>query len=139
MPDFARIMRNNQAVAEAEERIKASYVKSWHKPQTDTHFDLSDLDGLTFPDHYASDDRDGKLLRNGQVKTFPDYNGRIRKGRIYHNINNMWWVIAGNGEVFNRASFDFVDDKIREKLVRMVPVVSVRVSRRPLRKRVAAK
>ncbi len=91
----------------AEEKIKWSYVKNWHKPQSSMDFALSDIHGTT-AEAYNSKDRDGNILRNGEVKYFRDYNGYLCRGIVYHNINNMWWVICGN-QVRNVASFDLFD------------------------------
>lgn len=56
---------------------------------------------------YNSKDKDGKQLRNGEVKYFRDNKGRLRRGTIYHNINNMWWVVLNKFEFTNEASFTF--------------------------------
>lgn len=92
----------------AEERIKARYVEDWHHEQKHTNFCLSDLDGQT-QESYNSRDRDGKTLHNGEVKYFRSWNGYLCRGRVYHNINNMWWVIADRFTVRNVASFELFD------------------------------
>lgn len=70
-------------------------------------------DGKELPEYefegYNSKDKDGKQLRNGQLKYFRDRKGRLRKGVIYHNINNMWWVVLNKYEFTNEASFYFFD------------------------------
>lgn len=92
----------------AKAKIKQHYVESLHHPQKDINFLLSDLDGQTF-EPYNSKDRDGKILHNGEIKYFRDYNGYLYRGKIYHNINNMWWVIINANEIRNIASFEFFD------------------------------
>lgn len=92
----------------AEAKIKHDYVESWHHPQKDMNFHLSDLDGQTF-ESYNSKDRDDKILHNGEIKYFRDYRGYLARGKIYHHINNMWWVIVNENEVRNVASFEFFD------------------------------
>ena len=92
----------------AEDQIKARYVKGWHHEQTDMNFNLSDLDGREQPT-YNGLDRDKKVLRNGDVKYFRHWNGYLYRGRIYHNINNMWWVIVDKYTVRNVAAFDLFD------------------------------
>ncbi len=59
--------------------------------------------------HY-SNDANGKKIRCGQVKYYYDeYEGRyLRKGVVWHNINNMWWVLSG-GECRNLACFQLFD------------------------------
>ena len=93
---------------DAEEWIKCRYAEEWHHEQKDTNFNLRDLDGQEQPS-YNGRDRDGKTLRNGEIKYFRYYDGYLRRGRIYHNINNMWWVIANKTEVRNVACFELFD------------------------------
>lgn len=92
----------------AEEWIKARYVEEWHHEQKDMNFNLSDLDGQT-QEPYNGRDRDKKTLHNGDVKYFRHWNGRLYRGRVYHNINNMWWVIVDRFTVRNVASFELFD------------------------------
>lgn len=49
-------------------------------------------------------------LKCGQTKYFYSYqhSNRFVRGIIYHNINNMWWVIY-NGVRCNVAAFDLMD------------------------------
>jgi len=91
----------------AEDKIKWDYVDSWHYPQKDMNFSLSDLDGQTRED-YNNKDRDGKIIYNGEIKYFYD-RGRLSRGKVYTNLNNMWWVIKNNKEITNEASFDLFD------------------------------
>lgn len=112
----------------AEEQIKEDFVESWHHPQKNIDFNLSDLDGMNCGQAYCEKDRDGKTLLNGQRKSFPDIKGKIRSGIIYHNINNMWWVIASKYERFNIAGLHLFDDTIGEKIKRVIPKVKVSVT-----------
>ena len=57
---------------------------------------------------YNAKDKDGKRLRNGQIKYFRDRRGRLQRGTIYHNINNMWWVVLNKFEFTNVAAFEFL-------------------------------
>ena len=80
----------------SEEKIKREYVECWHHDQTDMNFDLKDFDGKTnsYTNSNQEDkDRDGKILRNGQIKYFRDYYGRLNKGKIYHATNSNWYLI----------------------------------------------
>ena len=92
----------------AEEWIKARYVEEWHHEQKDMNFLLSDLDGQT-QESYNGRDRDEKTLHNGDVKYFRHWDGRLYRGRVYHNTNNMWWVILDRFTVRNVASFELFD------------------------------
>lgn len=94
----------------ASDRIKAKYVESWHYPQKSMdEFQLEDLNGQTDPYSYNHLDRDKKIIYNGQVKYFRDWNGRLVRGIVYHNINNMWWVILNDYKYTNKADFELFD------------------------------
>lgn len=54
-------------------------------------------------------DRDKKPIECGQVKYFRNWNGRIYRGTVYHNINNMWWVRINKYSYTNVASFKLFD------------------------------
>lgn len=92
----------------AEDKIKYRYVRSVHAEQQSMNFNLSDLDGQTVEGRNGLD-RNGKTIRNGDVKYFRDYDGYIRRGRVYHNLNNMWYVIQDKFTVRNIASFELFD------------------------------
>ncbi|SHO50161.1 hypothetical protein [Anaerocolumna xylanovorans] len=92
----------------AEDKIKAAYVREWHHEQKDMNFNLSDTDGQT-QESYNGRDRDKKTLHNGDIKYFRHWDGRIYRGKVYHNINNMWWVILNKYERTNIASFELFD------------------------------
>ena len=50
-------------------------------------------------------------MRNGETKYFRDWSGYLLRGKVYHNINNMWWVLLADGKVRNVACFDLFDLK----------------------------
>lgn len=57
-------------------------------------------------------DRDKKEIKCGQVKYFRHYRtGRLCRGIVYHDINNMWWVITGSEpEAYSKiSSFELFD------------------------------
>lgn len=56
-------------------------------------------------------DANGKEIKCGDVKYFYSWkNGnRFCRGTVWHNINNMWWVIMADGTLNNKASFDLMD------------------------------
>ncbi|MGJ0848282.1 hypothetical protein ACR77J_16445 [Tissierella praeacuta] len=93
----------------AEDKIKQHYVEGWHHPQENMDFNLSDLDGTTCEYSYNNIDRDKKTIYNGQIKYFRDWSGRLVRGKVYHNINNMWWVILNDTEYTNVADFQLFD------------------------------
>lgn len=71
---------------------------------------LEDFQGADFykkpPSGYHSKDADGHLLRDGVVRYFRAWNGRLVRGVVYHNINNMWWVHVNRYEARNIAAFE---------------------------------
>jgi hypothetical protein len=63
-----------------------------------------------------SEDADGKLIVEGQLKYCRNYWGELRRGFAWRHINNMWWVICSESEVYNIAAFDLFDwDPARHK------------------------
>ena len=84
------------------------YIRSWHHPQ-EKWFSLKDVDGQTAKYETNGTDRDGNILRNGETKYFRDWSGYLLRGKVYHNINNMWWVLLADGKVRNKACFELFD------------------------------
>lgn len=101
----------------AEDKIKEGYVKSCHRNIKDMNFKLSDLDGAT-TESYNNKDRDKKIIHNGEIKYFRNHRGYLQRGKVYHNINNMWWVILNETDYTNMASFELFDlnEKYKEQL-----------------------
>lgn len=94
----------------AMDKVKYNYVTSWHHPQKSMdEFELADLDGQTCEGSYNHTDRDKKIIYNGEIKYFRNRNGRLMRGKVYHNINNMWWVIINKNERINVADFYLFD------------------------------
>ena len=91
----------------AEDRIKNDMVKSWHKPQKDINFNLSDLDGTS--DNNLKD-KNGKKILNGEIKYFRNYKGRLQRGKVYEDINQNLYVLLNRNEytvVNAKRMFDF--------------------------------
>ncbi|MDD3394877.1 MAG: hypothetical protein PHG19_09590 [Anaerotignum sp.] len=84
--------------------IIEDYIRSCHHPQKE-RFDLSEIEGETV-ESYNNQDRDRNTVYNGETKYFRDWwNGYLMRGKVYHNINNMWWVLLPCGGIRNIASF----------------------------------
>ena len=49
-------------------------------------------------------------IRCGQLRKFKDHNGKIKRGRVYHNINNMWWVVQSKFKHSNIAMFNILEE-----------------------------
>lgn len=110
--EFLENFAENKTISEyrsAKDQIKFNYVNSCHHPQKDMNFNLSDLNGTTCEHSYNNADRDGKTIFNGDFKYFRDYNGYLACGTVYHNINNMWWVIVNDNDIKNIADFELFD------------------------------
>ena len=106
----------------AEDFIKSNYINSFHHPQNSMDFSLLDLDGTAIEYAYNAKDREGKVLLNGDIKYFRNgCNGYLYRGKIYHNINNMWWVIVNKRDVRNIASFQLFDLSENDCLRRKAP------------------
>ncbi|MZK53488.1 hypothetical protein [Clostridium beijerinckii] len=77
----------------AEEKIKKNFQRHFDNKIT-MDFDLSKLDGLEGDSQYRRDnrcqynskDKDGKIIINGSIKYFRDSKGRLKRGKVYHNI-----------------------------------------------------
>ncbi|MED3549981.1 hypothetical protein [Cytobacillus praedii] len=77
--------------------------------------ELPEYDGLP---KYNCTDKDGKQIRNGDVKYFRDNKGRLQRGTVYHNINNMWWIILHEYKYTNIAAFKLFDLDTAENRIR---------------------
>jgi len=66
-----------------------------------------------YVESYNKQDRDGRILRNGDLRYFRHYDGRLMVGRAYFRLNNQWSVIAG-GNVYGPASFQMFSDPTGE-------------------------
>ena len=103
----------------AEEWIKARYVESCHYPQTDMNFDLHALDGQGHEGQYGLD-RDGKEIRNGDIKYFRYWrDGRIYRGRVYYDLNMNWIVILNKKDTHVISCWELFDLTPEDNLHRM--------------------
>lgn len=95
--------------------LKNAFEKVMYHIKSCWHYEENKADKQP---NYNATDKDGKRLRDGEIKYFRDRKGRLQKGTIYHNINNMWWVIINKFEYTNKASFEFFDLDTEENKVR---------------------
>lgn len=84
---------------------------------------LEDIKNSITEDSYDykqnSNDLNGKKIICGQTKYFYDYQTkRLSKGVVWHNINNMWWVIGGKSlrNIAAHGLFDFEPSLSRRKI-----------------------
>lgn len=103
----------------ASDKIKFSYVDSCHyKQKSMDEFELEDLNGQTDEMSYNRQDRDNKTIHNGELKYFRHWDGRLSRGIVYRNLNNMWWVITNKYEIRNVADFKLFDPTEQDFMVR---------------------
>lgn len=102
-----------------ESELKTPEAKILHdiKTRSFTRNKMTSLDDIkafmesdkgAYDRNYNSTDKNKKRIICGERKYFYDYNRRLCCGIVWHNINNMWWVISGNTRR-NIASFDLFD------------------------------
>lgn len=58
---------------------------------------------------YNCKDKDCKQIRPWQIKFFYDWDGRLKRGHVVKNLNNMWWVITGRYSVSNVSASSLFD------------------------------
>jgi hypothetical protein len=70
--------------------------------------ELSDFQGKDFYTRerysYNINDRQGNSMNDGDTRYFWTYTGRLSRGTVYHNINNMWWVVVNRDCYSNEAT-----------------------------------
>lgn len=94
----------------SEDEVKRRFVADWNHPQKTMDFDLRDLDGTPgSKDDSQNRDRDGKELRNGQVKYTRDYRGYLVRGRIYYDNGDRWVVILNKNDWIVSPFFELFD------------------------------
>lgn len=79
------------------DRCKQKSLKQTPKYMSDYDFKYNSKSGV------------GDTLKCGEIRKFKDYSGKIKKGKIYHKINNMWWVIISKYVYSNIASFNIME------------------------------
>jgi len=50
------------------------------------------------------------ILKCGQTRRFFGWDKKMHKGVIYHNINNMWWIITSKYKYTNVACFEIFEE-----------------------------
>jgi hypothetical protein len=118
---------------ESEPDFKYAYDNVMYRIKSCYHY----KEGKELPSYevagYNATDKNGKHLYNGQIKCFRDSKGRLMRGKIYYNLNNMWWIILSDKQYTNKASFSLFDledeeDKSRKVYTRKMPY-SIRVKK----------
>jgi|GEM_PF-1440548 len=107
-----KIKVNESTKLSPEEKILKNKKESSHNRDA-SKLDELGLDGIVYQmseyDHTQnSSDRDKKKINCGELKYFYDYDKRLKCGRVYHNINNMWWVLSTD-DYHNKSSYELFD------------------------------
>lgn len=117
---ISQIIEQEGFVNTAEPAFKYAIDKVMHKIKSCWHY----KEGKELPEYeipsYNSRDKNDKQLRNGEVKYFYGYKKRLMRGTIYHNINNMWWVVINKHEYRNVAAFELFDLDLEKPVVRRI-------------------
>lgn len=107
----------------AEDFIKEKYVSKLYPFLKNSLFSLQDLDGKTADQPEYRKDKNNKYIKNGDIKYFQSKRncGCLMRGKVYHNVDNMWWVILNKYNVKsigNIELFDLPDDyKLGQKIM----------------------
>lgn len=92
-----------ERIEDPYERIEYAVRDSWHFQGEASIFEPRKTES------YNDRDANGRRLVNGERRYFYDYmTGRLVRGEVFYNLNNMWWVVAG-GELRNCASHQLFD------------------------------
>ena len=110
-----RFLINEGYLDNSEPVFKKASDEVQHRIKSSWHYEEGKADKQ--PDYNAKD-KDGKRIRDGEVKYFRDRKGRLQRGTVFHNINNMWWVIINKFEFTNIACFYLFDLDTEENRVR---------------------
>lgn len=58
--------------------------------------------------HNSNDQNKKKIICGDKKYFYSSETKRLSCGIVWHNINNMWWIISG-GKLYNKASFELFD------------------------------
>lgn len=100
--------RNKTTFDTAYDEVMYHIKDSWHYKEG------SEKDGYNM----QMKDRDGKSLINGETKYFYGRDNRLKRGKVYANLNGMVWVITGEKEYTNVLSRELFDVSEWSKVVR---------------------
>lgn len=107
---ICEILEEHGFIQVSEPTFKNAMDEVIYKIKSCWHYkEGKELPEYDFADTTNARDQDGNLLRNGQVKYFYDRKRRLSRGTIYHNINNMWWVVLNKHDFTNMAADELFD------------------------------
>lgn len=126
---------NAEIVKEDNELQPVEYILRKLRVNSHIHGEVNCLDDIKksiTPDSYNfkhnSNDANNKKITCGDLKYFYHWKTkRLSCGIVWHNINNMWWVLYGNHEKSNIASFNLFD--FNSSLPKREPVTPRQIDR----------
>lgn len=89
--------------------VMKDYRQSCHKRKNISSLEDAQLTLSDYDLSQNNNDRDRKKIMCGELKYFYSYDGYLHRGIVYHNLNNMWWVIENDITLSNKASFELFD------------------------------
>lgn len=96
----------SKEVPKGEAYIVRKYIESQYHPQKQWFSLREELDGQVveylhiFQGKWVNWlDRDGRILRNGDIKYIRDENGYLAKGRVYHDSLWFFYILLPDGQV----------------------------------------
>lgn len=93
----------------SEERVLNGYQKSCHKIKNISSLSEAQSTLDNYDLSHNNNDRDNKKIFCGDLKYFYGYDGYLHRGIVYHNLNNMWYVIENDITLSNVSSFNLFD------------------------------
>ena len=87
----------------AMDKIAKDYAESCHSDK--------DLGRPVCECSYNAKSADGKQVEHGATVWFAGYDGRMRRGTAYYNINSMWWVVCDKWTRLNLSCHQIFCDK----------------------------
>lgn len=100
-----------------------AYARAMHRRASPG---MSHVRHENLPD-YNCRDADGVRLEDWAVRYYRDSKGHLHRGRTFHNINNMWWVVEGSYRLWNVADWElFTFDPAKHRHRRDMRNVAVR-------------
>ncbi|MBT2909653.1 hypothetical protein PL84_03535 [Vibrio anguillarum] len=94
--------------------VQKHYDESWHHDGSDI-WDKS----LQRICEYNARSADGNQIEHGSMVWTRDYKNRWVYGRAMYNINNMWWILSGKWDRYNKANFEIYTSKPADLNVRV--------------------
>jgi len=84
--------------------LETAYEQIFERQRKTMEWHFSSFYGPVSP--YNGKDQDGVLLQGGETRCFYTHNGRLQRGRVYRDINNVWPILLNRNEWTCEATFE---------------------------------